>query len=148
CSIAKVTPHKGRATLALPSWAKGVIAALASAASYVVVLLGIEAAILAAFPAGAFAATAVAGCVAGGVQSFVYLYIMGVTDQGKQIASALGNCLAGSALSLGLGQVRNVVLNWVRARGAAAVLAVAPGAEGAAVQNAMNQTAVAVAGRG
>ncbi|RDI19357.1 hypothetical protein DFR72_117199, partial [Lentzea flaviverrucosa] len=32
CSIAKVTPHKGRATLALPSWAKGVIAALASAA--------------------------------------------------------------------------------------------------------------------
>ncbi|USX56285.1 hypothetical protein [Lentzea sp. HUAS12] len=148
CSITKVSQHKGRATLELPGWARGVIAALASAASYVVVVLGVEAALLAAFPAGAVAATAIAGCVAGGVQSFVYLYIMGVTDKGKQISSALGNCVAGSALALGLGQVRNIVLNWVRAQGAQAILSVAPGADAAAVRSTMNQTAAAVATMG
>ncbi|USX56284.1 hypothetical protein [Lentzea sp. HUAS12] len=144
CSITKVSQHKGRATLALPSWAKGLIAALASAAIFVAIVLGVEAAILAAFPAGAVAATAVAGCVAGSVQNYVYNAIVGVTDKSALIATAVVNCFTGAALGLGLGQVRNIVLNWVKTRAAAQISATASGASGAAINTGVAQTAAAL----
>ncbi|USX56252.1 hypothetical protein [Lentzea sp. HUAS12] len=126
CIAQKVAPHKGRTLGQIPSWVKGILAALAATALYVAVaVLATAATELATGGTASLLAAIIGGCVAGAASAFAANYIYGTTNKSKLIRDSLYGCLvsavAGGALGGGIRRMEtwiteSATMNAMRAR--------------------------------
>ncbi|WP_090071610.1 hypothetical protein [Lentzea flaviverrucosa] len=98
CIASKVAPHRGRDLRQIPSWARGVLAGLASTAVYIAVtVFATAAAAVVTGGTGSVAAAVIGGCVGGALSAYVGNALLGITNKGTLIGSSLFNCLAGAS---------------------------------------------------
>ena len=106
CSTEKtIDEHRGRRAMELPSWARGMVAALAAIAVYLAVVFSVTA--LFAFIAPEFLiwGEIIGGCIGGFASSFVSNWLNGVPQSANLTASAV-QCVAGAVLNVTLGSVK------------------------------------------
>ncbi|USX56269.1 hypothetical protein [Lentzea sp. HUAS12] len=147
CIASGVAPHKGRDLRQLPGWAKGVLAALAATAVFVAISIG-AGAVVAYFGGGVVAIQAaeiVGGCIGGAMSNYAYNLVMGVSDKGAVIASALTNCISGALVAFGVSTAKTKVIDWIRGTAAGAAANAGAGIPMNALNTAAAQTAAAVA---
>ena len=90
CSTeAVVLEHRGRKTMSLPSWARGLVSAAAATSVYLAVTFAVTAATAMTTPELFFAGQLISGCVAGFALKFVGNYINGVKQDPNLVESGV-----------------------------------------------------------
>jgi hypothetical protein len=108
-----VEAHRGRSTLELPSWARGMVASAAGLAVYLAVVFSVTALFAFLAPELAIYGELVGGCVGGFASTFVSNYINQVPQSANLTASAV-QCIAGAILNISLGSIKQQMVNAVR----------------------------------
>ena len=111
CSTEKtVVAHRGRKAMELPSWARGMIAAVAAITVYLAVVFAVTA--LFAFLAPEFMiwGEVIGGCIGGFASSFVSNWFNGVPQAANLTASAV-QCVAGAVLNVTLGTIKQQMID-------------------------------------
>ena len=114
CSTEKtIEAHRGRKVLELPSWARGMIAAVAGIVVYLAVVFAVTALFTFLAPEFIIWGEVIGGCVGGFASSFVSNWIKGVPQATNLTASAV-QCIAGAVLNVTFGAVRRQMVDSVR----------------------------------
>ena len=100
-----IEKHRGRETLSLPAWARGLVAAVAAIAVYLAVVFTVTALFVAFAPEFLFVGDLVGGCVGGFASTFVANHINKVERDANLVQSAV-QCISGALLNVTLGKVK------------------------------------------
>jgi hypothetical protein len=114
CSTEKaIDAHRGRKAIELPSWARGMVAALTAIIVYLAVVFSVTA--LFAFVAPEFMiwGEIIGGCIGGFASSFVSNFINGV-PQAANLTSSTVQCVAGAVLNVTIGTLKQQMIESVR----------------------------------
>ena len=114
CSTEKVIEvHRGRKAMELPSWARGMVAALAAIAVYLAVVFSVTALFASIAPEFLIWGEVIGGCIGGFASSFVSNWINGIPQAANLTASAV-QCVAGAVLNVTLGSLKQQMMESVR----------------------------------
>jgi hypothetical protein len=114
CSTEKtVVAHRGRKVLELPSWARGLIAAVAGVVVYLAVALAIVALFTFLAPEFIIWGDIIGGCVGGFASSFVSDWVKGV-PMATNLTSAAVLCIVGAIAEVAVGTVRRQIVDTLR----------------------------------
>jgi hypothetical protein len=110
---AAVNAHRGRQTLELPSWARGMVASAAGLAVYLTVVFAVTAVFAFLAPEFAIYGELIGGCVGGFASTYVANYINRVPNDANLTASAV-QCIAGAILNISLGSLKKQMVDAIR----------------------------------
>ena len=114
CSTEKtIDAHRGRKVLELPSWARGMVAAVTGIAVYLAVVLAFTALFTFLAPEFLVWGEIIGGCVGGFASSFVSDWIKGV-PQAANLTAAAVQCIAGALLNVTLSAVKQQMIDALR----------------------------------
>jgi hypothetical protein len=114
CSTEKtIEAHRGRKVLELPSWARGMVAAVAGIAVYLAVVFAVTAWFTFLAPEFLVWGEIIGGCVGGFASSFASDWIKGV-PQAANLTAAAVQCIAGALLNVTLSAVKQQMIDSLR----------------------------------
>jgi hypothetical protein len=108
-----IEEHRGRSTLELPAWARGMLAAAAGTAIYLAVVFATSALFTFLAPEFFIYGEIVGGCLAGFASTFVANLINQVPQDANLTQSAV-QCVAGAILNVTLGPVKLKLVDTLR----------------------------------
>jgi hypothetical protein len=146
-----LTPYRGRGTLQLPAWARGMIALAAGLAVYLAVVFAVTAIFAFLAPQFAYYGELLGGCVGGFASTYVANFMNGV-KQAANLTNSAVQCISGAILNVSLGsvkkQMRAAIHTWLEAgnlSGAGADGVVQAAGNPSAVQGPLGQAGVELA---
>ncbi|HEY6797599.1 MAG TPA: hypothetical protein VI248_23235 [Kineosporiaceae bacterium] len=132
-----IDQSRGRKTLELPHWARGILAAIAGLTVYVTVSFSVAALFTFLQPEFAYIGDIIAGCLAGFASTIVGNLILGVRFAAN-LPEAATYCITGAFLNVSLGrwqrQMVSKLRTWLGTTGTGAVQEAVNGSAGTAVQ--------------
>jgi hypothetical protein len=148
-----LTPFRGRGTLQLPAWARGIVALAAGLAVYLAVVFAVTAIFAFLTPQFAVYGELLGGCIGGFASTYVSNLMNGV-KQAANLTNSAVQCISGAILNVSLGslkkQMKDAIRAWLQAGnlGAAGADGVVQGAGNAsAVQSPLRQAGIELAGQ-